>query len=832
MAPDSTSTPYTDQNFHASPGVVPLSVFLFLFTCVLSAHALDGMPEMSGMPFGGLRDGTRGLAEIVVNGVPGGTIEFSVDGDGGPVITGQSLGHILASVVKPEILRSIIAGNRIVTDGSLEPLGILVEYDPASLRLSFTVSPRAMIPTELGLPGSGPRGGTPITPELFSASLGLALHVDPALSFGGTTVPELKASLGLDPAVRLFGLVAEGGFDVGYSESFWMDLRDARVVMDFPGIGARAALGTVAPSFTSLRTLERLVGFGFYSEAGMPGGKRSRSSPMDEVRIDRPADITVAINGTVVRKYHLPGGSYRISELPLDTGLNTVSIRIDEEGSAPKTYTVGLPFDGDLLPPGQMDYSLYLGVERDGLEDPLAFASFSVGTSPFIELGVAASAGPGSMSGEGSVLWASPVGSLRLSPAATLGFPAASLADFGYAARLEWRLSIPDRRYVPRLGAGIEYRSAGFRTSVLETSLPTSESWLVSSQLSQSIPGGAGSFSIFGTTGFSSGMLDGLSVHAGFFVLASTDVSFTVSGGIDWRPASGFEPSASISIAIVPSTRRTVFYRQDLIESAASIQIDIPLGENDEFGIGMDGRGLPSDVDNQREAGIHGRYSGELLDLFASASYSAFNRDDPGRADFSLSASSAVAFAGGYFALASRVGDAFLFIVPRQGIGDETVALQPWDGPAAASEGGKPRLVPELRPYKEFSAIVLMPGSPVDIRPDPETVRIMPGYRSGTIVGIGVASNLAFKGRLVTAQGAVRALLSGAIFRMGGGGERLGSTFSDALGYFEYYGILTGSYRVRWSDGSTSLLPEIVETSVMADFGDVIAIPAGEGEDR
>lgn len=806
-------------------------MLLFLFTCLFYLNAYDELPVVDGVPFETVLDGTRGLAEVFINEVPGGTVEFTVNEDGDPVLTGKGLRLILALAVKPEILESIIDGNHSITDGELELPGILVAYDPLSLSLFFTVSSSAMIPRQLGLPPSAPEGGVVILPEKFSATLGVALSVEPVWEFGEPDASELKASLSLAPAFRLFGLVAEGGIDAGYSESFWAGLREARLVMDFQGIGARVALGTVAPAFASFRTHKRLVGLGFYSEASMPGGKHFRSSPLEEVHISRPADISVEINGIVVRNYHLTGGSYKFSELPLDTGLNTVAIRIDEEGSPPRTLTIGLPFDGDLLPPGEMDYSLYLGLERDSLEVPLAYASFAMGATPYLELGVAASAGPDSLMGEGSMLWASPAGSLRLSSAASFEIPGASSSIPEFAGRLEWRLSIPDNQSLPRFGAGVEYRAAGFRSSALETLEPSPASWLASLQVSQRLPGGAGSFSVSGNSGFSSGILAHGTVYAGVFVVASATASCTLSGGFDWRLASGFEPRASIALAVVPSTRRSVFFRQDLVRIDPSIQIDIPLGAHEQFGIGLGKHGLSSDLDQLREAGINGRYHGDLLDLFAAASYMAASRDDLGRAKFSLSASSAVAFAGGYFGLSNRISDAFLFIVPRQELGDSMVVLQPWDGKAVASEAGTPRLVADVRSYRQFSASVLMPDSPVDRRPVPETVRIMPAYRSGTVVGIGAASILAIKGRLVNGQGVVRALLSGAIVRSGGNGERIGSTFSDALGQFEYYGIPAGAYLITWSDGSTSSIPAIVEGALMTDLGDVVATPAGKGVD-
>jgi len=781
--------------------------------------------------------GTPAIADAFVNGVPEGNVKFFVDAGGKAAIPLPALRPILGGIVKREILDAFAKSGHYVTAEDLEPRGILLVYDSAALSLRFTVATRAMEPRDLGASGvvKRPAQGALFAPEAFSAMLGASAKIAPSYAFGSESGPSFAAELSLDPTLRLYDVVAQGGFDIAYPASPLIGIREARLTYDLPGLGVRTALGTIDPRTVSFQVPTALLGLGFSSETSLPGGKTRHPSIIDDLQLERPAELTVEINGTVVRHLHLLPGSYRLSELPFDTGRNSVTLRIVEEGSAPKVIELGLPFDGAILPEGQMDYAFNIGVDRETLLRPLGFAEFSIGTTPYLELGLDASASLDAFLGGASLLWASPIGSLEAAGAVSSAFayPAATAA--GLAGRIDWRLALPGYRYLPRLGAGVEYRSLTFAApggsaaaAVVEAE-NASEDIILSAQLSQLLPGRLGAIGAFGTAGFSGGALTGISVSGGIFISLSRSVSISASGGTDWSIDRGLEPRASISLSIVTKSRQNYAFHEDLVNWADSFDVSLPLDKKNQYTLAANGQGLIHSEDGARSANVSASYLGDAVDLSASGSYAAAAGGEGSQAGLAFAASSVLAYAGGYFGLSPILGDAFLFLVPDSSLGKDSVEILPDSGPSYSSVGGKPLLVPALVPYDAIAATVQMPGSAPDRRPLPENLSVAPTYKSGTVVKIKAAPNLAVRGRLVDAKGGVLAGRGGKIFLASAAKLSVGSTFSDETGLFECYGLAAGDYLVEWGDGGVSRFSVAGEGKAMIELGDVKAAPAAEG---
>lgn len=775
--------------------------------------------------------GVPALADPFVNGVKGGTVAFFVDESGAALLPVITVKRILAGVVKPELLSKIVGSSGYVSEGDLEPIGIILDYDSAALTLKFTVSPRAMAPQDIGMLVTPvrPTGGTSFIPEVFSAVLGTAIRIDPAYDFGPDGGPSVLAELSLDPAMRLFGFVAEGGFDLGLSAVGWATLREARLSYDFPRLGARAAFGTLESRSVFFQSTANLVGLSFSSEDSLPGGKTHNPSSFDEILLYRPAEISVEINGAVVRRLHVAPGSYRLSELPLATGLNTVTVRIEEEGSPPRVVNLGVSFDGGVLPTGQLDYALDIGLDSTSLEHPIGLAHISVGVTPSLELGVDASATLDGVLAGASALWASPIGSLEASGGLSLVSDGVSPPAFGDAGRLDWRLMFPANPYIPMLGAGIQYRSQLFAAPGDLAVASSVATLLLSSQVSQLLPWGFGSLAVFGNLGFAANQLQSYSLSAGLFFHLSNTASLSVSGGADFAVGSGLQPRASISLSIIPQPKQTVMFRRDLLAGDESIQVSAPLDPQQRTVFAASEEGLLSQTGNAGSAWLSTTYTGDTADLSAAASYQTTPQNGASQVALHFTGSSTFAYAGGFFGASSNLGDAFLFLVPATSIRTDTVVLQPVNGPAAVSENGKPTLVPRLTPYEDLAATVEMPGSPPERRPQPETALIQSAYRSGTVVRIKAAPAMSARGRLVDQKGTALTGHGGKFFRNENKTLLVGETFSDEKGIFECYGLEAGDYVVEWTDGSQSRFTIEGESTTIIELGNVTDIPGTQG---
>jgi outer membrane usher protein FimD/PapC len=789
--------------------------------------APNGRPAAAAIASPGL----PALAFATVNGIPSGNVEFYVGPGGQAIIPSEVLRAILGKVVKAALLDKAAGGKQYATRESLEGIGVRLEYDETALRLDFTVPPIAMIPSDLGALPPDPRSaeGSLFPNEESSSMLSVSGRIAPSFGSGGAGEFAVSAELRVSQALRLGGFVIETGMEALYPELPWIRLPLALVSYDFPGIGARASLGTLAPRAVSFQSPVAIIGLRFARETSLPGGKTRRPSPIRDILLDHPADVSVEINGIVARALRLPAGSFRLSELPLATGFNTLAIRIREEGMPPRTIELGLPFDLAILPPGQLDYSMEAGLDRASLSLPFASAYVSAGVASMLELGIDACASGDAFLGGANALWAGPIGGMQASFSA--GMPFGRIEAAGCAGRLGWRLAINGFPLVPRLGAEAEYRSAGFIPpgDGSEAGASIGESLTLSFQASQNFPKGIGSVGAYGTMSLCEGSLEGYSISSGLFFTLPGSAALSASGGIDWRRGAGFEARASLTLSVSSGDSGNMQFSQDIAAGGQSFGISVPLDKLNATRLSVQGETPAGSASGPRRGAIMADYSGEKAVLSLSGSIVGDGQGGQTRADFSLSGSSSLEWAGGHFGFSGRPGNAFVFLVPDPGLGADQIVMSSRDGPSVKSAGGRDALMAGLIPYSPFIADLSMPGSPPGFQPLPRTVRIEPAYKSGTIVRVRAAPRLAFRGRLVDAKGKILANLSGDIYGAKDPQPRIGASFSDEKGIFEYYGLEPGSYLIRWSDGRTSMVEVIDQGLDLNQLGNVPAAPPPEG---
>jgi hypothetical protein len=240
------------------------------------------------------------LADLVVNGEPRGSISFALGDDASPLLDARLIRDILAGIAKPELVASVANGDRLITADELGLVGIRVSFDPSTLILAVDVEPRAMISSDLSAGDdqfSAP-GKFWLHPEPFAAQLGLSLTLDPVYTssaYDSRFSP--RAELGLDPAFNVLGFVAEGSAEIMYDTSLATRVDQARLLRDFPALGARLAAGIVDTRPVSFQSSDELLGLAFYSESTLPGSMASRRPLLEDFILERKADVSIAVNG-------------------------------------------------------------------------------------------------------------------------------------------------------------------------------------------------------------------------------------------------------------------------------------------------------------------------------------------------------------------------------------------------------------------------------------------------------------------------------------------------------------------------------------------------------
>lgn len=762
-----------------------------------------------------------------MNGQERGTVEFSIDERGDPALPLSLVRNALAGIARPEVTSALEGLEGPLTAADLAAEGVTLSFDPDALILAITVSPGSMEPVDLGAgqPARKPTGGKKLDPEPFSAILGISFHLDTGLSLTGLADPfSLQCGIGLEPSINVLGFVASADMDLEFSGAASFDLEEAAVLRDLPGWGARLSGGIVDARTVSFQGAAELLGLSLRREDEIPDGRSGRREVLEELILERSAGVTVSMNGTVIRRYRLEAGSYRLSNLPLASGLNDVLVVIEEEGEETRRIRVGAPFDAGILDPGEADYCVAFGVDRDTLSRPFASADFSLGILPGLELGADLEAGLGVVLGGLSGAWASPMGNLDAAAALSIPYEGVSAWIPSFATRLSWRLSLPGLRYFPALGLAAAYRHPGFSPPRKDPAGNSASVWDLSVQVSQRIPGLAGSLGLYGDADIEDGIPDSISLSAGWNLSPSKNVFLSVSGGADWDTETGWKPQASFSLSVVPPTRRSLQFRQDFLAGTNRFDVSMALDEAGKGILGFSGDGLVGDAETG-SASLSLQAETDSFGLSASGSCSGTG-GGPGALGIRLAASSTLAFAGGLFAAARSFGDAFAILAPAPSVGSESLELRPSGGAVVTSTDGKPALVTGLGLYRTFFASIEMPGSPPDRRLDPAAVEIVPGYRSVTVITVRSASSVAARGRLVDGAGRPLANLVGDLSNGGG-------TFTDEMGVFECYGLEAGELSIQWSDGSGSRFTvDGSREGAMVELGDLRAekaAPGGEG---
>ncbi|MEI6874955.1 MAG: hypothetical protein WCL50_07475, partial [Spirochaetota bacterium] len=748
--------------------------FISLRSIELGAALLLALAFLGPLGAQGASVNESALVSLYVNGISSGDVEIFVEGDGSILLPSVLLRRSLQDIARSEIITALAGGEGFVGRDQLGRFGITADYDAANLALALKVPASAMPVVEFATQSSSALPlGLVLAPEAFSAILGLSCKVDSTM-YGVSTLDALNpdASLALTPTLNILGWVAEGQVDLNWKSAYSASLGYARVVKDFPKGLTRLSAGLVDTRSRSFQSGLTLLGLAAGREPRLRDGKRPPSDALEEFVIEEPADITIGLNGVVIKRSRLQPGSYRLSDLAMASGVNDIVIGIHEAGKADRTIRRSLPWDGNLLPAGDFDWYAAAGVERDRTDSPFGTGYASWGLTRTLSAGLDLQAGLGGLLGGGLASWATAVGTFSTAFDLSHSWEAPfALALPGYALSLNWQFQIPGVYYAPRLGLGAEYRGGGFSVPTrLGDAVATGAAGPLNltMQLGQSLPGG-GALALMGSSALDELGWSTVALSLGYFQALPGSVSLSVSMGGDLRRGAALDPSLSIAISAVPPDRRTLQYHYDLMKARDSVSLSLPLGSGVESGLSAREENLLGGAETAKVAafGLHGPLG--FLDLSADVAYARDSTPASEQVKLGGSASTALAFAGGRFGISRSIGDSFAFLVPDSSIGGQRVELRPTGSSSATTSiGGRSEIIPNLTSYLKTGVGIDMPESPPEISPAVTAVVLSPTYRSGTVIRVSVKRSYMVYGRLKGADGKAVAEAFGDVFSTSG----------------------------------------------------------------
>lgn len=756
---------------------------------------------------------------IVILGQNRGDIEIQPAGhDGLAEIESDALLSLMTPMLtdaRADELIEVMRGKPAITTRELTEMGYPARFDSSNLLLELDVPVefRTVIPVPL----QRRREAIVLKDAREQATTSLIANV-----FAGTTYVHNSASdirgfdatqVNLDIALNHKGWVLETGARYSESASNPLTLSDTRLTYDLVEPMVRIQAGDLTVPTSGLQGNPSIGGIAGFRNFDLRPDEDFRTNPSQQFELQRPARVSVYINGQFIRELRLTSGRYDLTDLPLRTSAgNDISLEILYDTGEVERIVFSAFYDFNLLKKGVSEFAVNVGPrseirnsQRRYDADNIAFSGFyRKGINDRLTFGANAQFDQDLYNIGAEALYATGIGSLGI-------FTNFSSHDVGQGAAITglYRLgdTDPNRQLAVDLQARFEDRH--FRSLGAETS--------------------GGRFKYDVSARISGNVNDKLRLQA--------------TAGYRTRYDTGYaEQSVSVS-----ANRRagrgsfTAMLRYDNVlgnpEWSAGISYSIRIGDgNAQFGhetrrnatrasfgyqpgngvdtFGYDVAYTRQSEMNELRAGvgyIGNRIDGRLEQRLAQArpgeSFGSENAT-------SLFLGSAFVYADGQMALSRPVTDSFAMFTPHEGANMFNLAIDPSFSvfSSARSYSAKsslfgPAVLPDLQSYYPRTVQVEAPDAPAGISIGTETFAFRPGFRSGYMVKVGTDRNVSVIGMLLDEQGNTVPFASGYIILPDGQRK---PTFSNGGGRFFVDGLKGGEQLRIEFDTPAGMVADIV----------------------
>jgi outer membrane usher protein len=718
-----------------------------------------------------------------------------------------------------------------VTTDEVASAGIVLRFDPSLLEIHVErVDPLIAALVRIGTAMESSSVPVTLEPESFSAYLNVSTDV--LLSdFADLETPAILVT----GAARYNGFVFEfdGGFDSnsGAGSSFYR--RAARLIYDEPEHQRRWSAGDIQLSNLSI------VGGTLLGGVGVEKGRRNflgfqPLTPLggQQVLLERDSTVEVFVAGQQVQTLQLAAGPYDLAQLRAQySGRDAQLFVTDITGRRQLAQFDALSATIDLAQ-GQEEYSAGLGfVPRSFSTEPVygglpAFSGYyRRGLTNRLAVG-----GVLQISEDIQVVGAEITAVPRWLPGRfEIGGAVSRGAGTGIALRGVYSLQF-GADGERQLSLSADYRSSGFATLVDELGLPRVRTLNVTANYSQSI--GERTFLVAGANLFER---EGLpSTRTAYVDLIHRTRRFRLTGGVEYGTgsfANEFGFRVAISVPLGRSARAEAGYnsRRDDFRAFVSRSQDDQVGSWG-YDVGIRRTSGSAAID------ASGTYVGNRF--FTRAVLSTGGADISGIADrqqMRVQIGTAIAYAGGAFAIGRPIQDSFVIASAHPSMSDEQVVIgrsihERRYGWISGALG--PALGGNLNSYARQNIVYDLVGGArgQDIGNGIETVE--PPYRSGYRLVIGSGATVTAFGFLKFPTGPA-GLVAGTITSADDAEFGSQPFFTNSVGRFAIAGLRPGrTYLVRLNGLGTDYTISVPENSdPLLQLGEISVVPENHGQE-
>jgi outer membrane usher protein len=578
----------------------------------------------------------------------------------------------------------------------------------------------------------------------------------------------------------------------------------SRFVYDRPSKRERWSIGDVSVASLGYLGGPSLLGLQVTSDRNLFDPNRNlRPTSFETFSVSQQSQVDILVNGRVAQQLTLDPGQYRLTDFQFSSGANEVQIVATDRTGRQQVSRFNRFYDFSLLPAGEINYDLTLGLTSEPTLSGPSYSSDSWIASGIYRRGIneQLTLGAGfqsdrytqvaSLEGAASSQWG------------TISFAAGlsndSRSALGYAGRFTFQRQFnreAKRRLISGWTLGGEVFSEDFSGVGREIATPNSNAW-----------------SLFGSSTF--------------------DISPTQFGNLTFsyqQPRNNLDPTYSAQASYgFRLTNDLLLNFQTIYQATQSRRGRFGVGLNLSFRFGantlvsagydtvQDNYDLSVSQINNRNVGsgaLNGRLSGSKqglglnvgsngstnrfdYGLNQSANYN-FDAGEIDTATTSLTGSFSIGFVDGSMAIGRPIADSFAIVRAHPILKTAAVEIDAREGSFRTKSGALgPALLGDLNAYTPRVFTVSAPDAPIGFDLGASSYRVRPTYRSGYSFVVGSDYVVTALGTLLDERGQAIPLSLGKAQLAAGGDGRQVEFFTNSKGQFGISGLKPGKWLVQ-----------------------------------
>jgi len=724
------------------------------------------------------------------------------------LLEGRSLVALLTPLVRPDLVRQLeqrIDGQGWLPRAALEEAGMTTAFNLRKFEFAIETPPglREKRVRYLNRPLPDPSRAEAIRPAPVSGFLnfnlkGIARSVSSAAGLDRST----EAAIAIDGALNVQGVVLEGSAYGQTGHPGAWQRGDLRLVYDQPQRALRFTAGDLNYPVVGYQTMVNLLGIGVARDFSLQPHRPTWRTNQFEFYLDRPAEVKVWVNDSLVNTLQLPAGAHDLRGLNAAVGQNDVRLVVEDGAGRREALHFSFIFNPILLEKGRHLFTYNAGFRREqaggdyryDLKRPVFSGSYLAGLTNETTLGAYTQADEARSLFGLKALHTFALGTLQVDAAASqsdLG-----LWDAGARLELTGLSSTAKGHSGIQSQLAVEYLGRHFGS--IDATAPAPGATL-SFLASLAVPLGAR------TTGQLSGNYTPAR-RAGDVDLYGASATLTrrwgraVSGSVSLRhrradhlPA---ETELGFGLSVSFSKGTASFYAAKELESdTVTARWDSGRPSNGTAPYGFAEARVGSDSREYRAgAGYWGNHGLAELAHTRTEAAPSYARDET-----TVRLQGALVFADTTFGLARRVGENFAIVTGEHGLAQVALKVDPDGSGGSRARTGwlSPAVLGDLASYRLREVRVEPVDAPLGATPDKTTFTLAPAYKSGFLLKLGKEPQIVALGRLVDDQRGALAHLAIEIRRLDRPGDKPFSTFTSRSGAFQLPDLKPGRYEIR-----------------------------------